>query len=58
MCPVGVSVGLGVPTTMGPDGSCQSPLAWTGVKGLVLAAEVGWAHIKGSWRLGPVGGII
>lgn len=40
---------------MGPQGSCQSPSAWPGVKGLVLASEAGWAHIKGSRSLIPVG---
>lgn len=55
MCPVGVNVGLAVPTTMGPQGSCQSPSVRPGVKGLVLASEARWAHIKDSLSLIPVG---
>lgn len=53
ICPVGVSVGVGVPTTMGPQGSCQNPLALPGVRSLGLGhRSFGWAHIKGSLSLG------
>lgn len=53
ICFVSVSVSVGVPTTMGPQRSCQSPLALPGVRSLGLGhRSFGWAHIKGSLSLG------
>lgn len=51
----GRETGPWCPAIMGPQGSCQSPSAWPGVRGLALASEAEWVHIKGRLSLGPVG---
>lgn len=58
ICPVGVSVGVGVPTTMGPQGSCQRPLALPGVRSLGLGHRSWMGTHQRQPKPGAVGGII